>query len=193
MAQRDELFEWMSTNNLNWLVQFHNHVNALLVRAKSDASHQPDKNIAIFWEHIYENQFPNSLRTSVFLMIFGHVEEMLLLLSQTNRIDLAGKGFDKYRPMIKKAFGSDLAHYAPWNYLQDAIRVRNTILHAAGRPSLMEKPERVSDAISRNKTSFSLSNGRIVVSAIGLRQLAKSSESFINELNQRLSTAPAEK
>ncbi|MDI9246948.1 hypothetical protein [Marinobacter sp. CHS3-4] len=181
-----DAFKFASANNLDWLVKFHNHVKALFGEAQQEIDDLEDQHLRKFWSDVYSNQFPKSLRTAVFLMMFGHIEEMLILLSKGKDVapDSRLGGLEKYKPIVKEALGDEIAQFEPWQFLMEAAQIRNTILHSAGRPSLMRKPEKVEQIIQKRSNCYHLKMDRIEIRPEGLRLLANYTRDFIDRLNQ---------
>lgn len=186
----EDVFELVSTNNLNWLVKFHNHVKVLLARARKEIHVLDNEVTAAYWEDIYKRQFPSSLRSSVFLMMFGHIEEMFLLLSRSHGVSTngGGSGLGRFKPLVKKALGGGLARSKAWRYIQDAGDIRNAILHAAGRASLMRDPNKIKRIAQSHAESYGLQNDRVLIKPKGLSLLATHAHGLLREVNGRLNT-----
>ena len=85
MNDRVEMFKWMMVTNLSLTAQFHNHVKVILDEKSGeiDSIEELDKGNKTYWKQNYENYFPKKLRETTFLLMFGHLEEMLFLLSKS--------------------------------------------------------------------------------------------------------------
>lgn len=84
------------------------------------------------------------------LMAFGFLEEMLFLFwKRRHRGDPPPQGspLDRYKSLLGE-LGVDLGSGC-WPVIKDAAKVRNCLLHASGRISLMTDPEDMRNCISR--------------------------------------------
>ncbi|MBF4323713.1 hypothetical protein EAY22_26405, partial [Vibrio anguillarum] len=83
----------------------------------------------------YEVHLPNQLRKSVFLMMFGHLEEHLHLSwidsGKPETLD-GGHSLKRYNRFFTRHLGLNIGSDKDYQYLSDCQIIRNAILHAAG-------------------------------------------------------------
>jgi hypothetical protein len=79
--------------------------------------------------------------------MFGNLEEMLYLLWKKQpsvTIELArGNGISKYKPFIKHCLKGAFGSSTQYSFISNASEIRNSLLHVAGRISLMREPEKL--------------------------------------------------
>jgi hypothetical protein len=194
MNTDDDMFKFMMTNNLNWVVRFHNHVKNSLKQSKkefseSDEIKQGDKD---FWGHVYKDTFPKQLRTTTFLLMFGNLEEMLYLLwkkQPSNTIELArGNGITKYKPFIKHCLNGALGSSKEYSFISNASEIRNSILHVAGRISLMREPVKLRKIIECSNGLYIDKSDRIEISAEALSELQISISELLEKIHSSVMT-----
>ena len=76
MIDENDMFGWMMENNLGWAALFHNHIDAVLKEKAKEIpiSEDLEERDKIYWKDIYENNFPEKLRETTYLLMFGHCE-----------------------------------------------------------------------------------------------------------------------
>lgn len=179
MIDENDMFAFMMENNLGWAALFHNHIDAVLKAKAKDipALEDLDEKGKIYWKNIYENNFPEKLRETTFLLMFGHCEEMLYLLwrdKNSSSIPLDNRhGIPKFKSYIKSAIGGELGNCSDYQYLSEAQKIRNSLLHIAGRVSLSNEKEALESIIKRNTDLYSINLDRIKISYEGLLRLQK--------------------
>ena len=72
-----------------------------------------------------------------------------------------------------------MKHY---QYIVEGHRVRNSLIHCAGRMSLMESKANIEKVIERNPDCFGVKNDRVVVKLEGLSIMQKSIHNLTEEL-----------
>ena len=168
-AVEEELFRWVLDENLNSLVGFHNSIRSLL-REKLEA---PGTNLTQpIKTAIYSQEKINT--KNCFLLAFSYTEEMLYLIWKTKTPKTEPKvcsGFmERYKP-IMKALKINVGTLPCWNFLAEASQVRNCIVHANGRPSLLKDRTGVDLCVSRHKKELSIVKDKIQVSPEFLQRL----------------------
>jgi hypothetical protein len=183
------MFRSMMENNLNWSAIFHNHIDVILkekVKEFPELENLSEKD-RIYWEDIYKNNFPKQLRKTTFLMMFGHFEEMLFLLwKQYNpssvELDKKGFGIIKFKTYIKTVLQVDIGQHHSYQQISDAQKVRNSLLHIAGRVSLSKETKALNSIIERNSKFYSIELDRVQLSYDGVLNFQKSVRSITEEL-----------
>lgn len=194
MITSEAMFKFMMKNNLDWIVRFHNHVQNSLSRAQdefenSDELKQDEK---IFWGHAYKNTFSIKIRETTFLLMFGNLEEMLYLLWKKQdkyKIELGrGNGLSKYKPFLKHHLNGDLGTSAEYSFILNASEIRNSLLHTAGRISLMKEPEKIKAIIKSSNGLYIDKLDRIEISAEALSQLQQSTSALLEKIHISIAT-----
>ncbi|MEK6805909.1 MAG: hypothetical protein AABY95_04605 [Pseudomonadota bacterium] len=183
-----DLKAFVITQNISCLVRFHNHVDVLFRKSVNEIKELPDKKESAYWEAVYKHQFPKDLRKAVFLMIFGHLEEMLHILSNKNASlrDMKRFGLDRYKPFVRHVLGQDLSRNQDWQFIQEMSRVRNILLHAAGRIAYARKPDELTALIKKHPECFGTSLDRVELTKVGLRETANSASGLLLVINNAL-------
>ncbi|WP_138436730.1 hypothetical protein [Marinobacter shengliensis] len=189
MEFEDEMFKAMMLNNMNWVVNFHNHVKGAMNYLKKEMpsfTHLKENDIT-YWNHVYENEFPGKLRQTTFLLMFGHLEEMLYLLwkeDKSSEIELAkGNGVSKYKPFIKSCLGNRFGSFTEYTFIVNAQEIRNSLLHIAGRVSMMKNPEKLEKIIKSSKGLYSKKSDRVEISVEAISKLQQSINELLEELH----------
>lgn len=189
-----DMFKFMMANNLDWLAKFHNHVDAILkekVKEIPDLETLSDKD-KIYWKNVYENNFPKQLRNTTFLLIFGHFEEMLFLLWKNYNpsnieLDKKGYGITKFKTYIKTTLKEDLGQNNSYQQISEAQKIRNSLLHIAGRVSLSKDTKILKSIIESNSSLYEIESDRVQLSYDGVLNFQKSVRSITEKLlNQTL-------
>ena len=188
-AIQHEMFKWMMKNNLNWSAIFHNHFDVILkekVKEIPEIETLSDKD-KVYWKNIYENNFPKLLRNTTFLMMFGHFEEMLYFLwKQYNpsniELDKKGFGITKFKTFIKTTLTTDIGQHHAYQQISDAQKIRNSLLHIAGRVSLSKDTQALNELIARKPEMYSIHLDRVQLSYDGVLNFQKAVRSITEEL-----------
>lgn len=169
MSLKDEMFRFMMLNNMDQIVVFHNHLSGSVKQAVGELSKWEgvDELDRVYWSRVYEEEFPAKLRKTCFLMMFGHLEEMLVLLHKEDDgrlVELGkGSGIKKHKAHISYCLGGDLGESKDYQFLMEAQEVRNCLLHAAGRVSMMANAVSLQKIIN-GRGLFYTKNDRVEVS-----------------------------
>lgn len=177
MNDEHQMFEMMLRQNISCIALYHNHVDVALkdYLKEIDEDKELSNRDKAYWKREYEVNFPEKLRETSFLMMFGHLEEMLYLLwrdKNTRSISFdRGNGVSKYKSYIKDILGSlDNANYC---HIAEAQKVRNSIIHIAGRVSLSTEKDKLIN-LAKNSKYYFIEMDRIKIKYDGLSALQKS-------------------
>lgn len=180
------LFKMMQTQNLNCLAMFYKHVSIAIrdVAQEIDGWDELDRSKKFWWKAEFENHYPQKMLDTTFLLMFGHLEEMLVLLHKSFNpknadLDLRESSIKKFRSYIKSLLGDHLMHY---QYLVEAHTIRNSLIHCAGRIDLMSDVDKVEKVLSRHPSLFGIKNKRVFVKLEGLEKMQKSIGKLTEEL-----------
>jgi len=173
MDLKNQLIAWASMHNLNYLIGFHNHVRDLFRGQfqdleKSDIKEE-DKN---FNKSILQD-YDRNLHINTFLMMYSYLEEWLYVAwkSYAPNVEMKNnKGsISRFRYIVKQ-LGVDLSS-SYWQVLMDAEKIRNCLLHANGRISLLKDSKKVNDIIARKDSRLNTVKDRVVISGEYLQKL----------------------
>lgn len=180
------LFKAMQTQNLNCLAMFYKHVSTAIrdVAKEIDGWDELDGPDKAWWKAELEVHYQQKMLDTTFLIMFGHLEEMLVLLQKSFNpknadIDPRKSSIKKFKPYIKSLLGDNLRHY---QYLVEAHAVRNSLIHCAGRVDLMSDAAKVEKVLARNPDLFGVKNKRIFVKLDGLEEMQNSIYKLTEEL-----------
>jgi len=177
-------------HNLNQIVQFHNHVhgffNTNLAGSQKDEELSPKDKILLKLE--YETHLPNNLRQSVFLMMFGHLEEHLYLgWCSHGRIEEekndSADGIKKFKKLFSN-LGVELKTDQDYQLIVDAYKVRNAIIHTAGRVDIIKKPEELEGVVSKHNKYFEIKNKRVYLTNEGILNFNRSVAAFTEKVTR---------
>jgi hypothetical protein len=177
-------------HNLNQIVQFHNHVhgffNSNLDGSQADSNLSQKEKTLIKLE--YEMHLPNQLRKSVFLMIFGHLEEHLFLSwcdhgrVQEEKNDRAD-GIRKFKRLFVN-LRFDLSIDQNYQLIVDAYKIRNAIIHTAGRIDFIKKSEEIEGAVSKHNKYFEIRNKRVYLTNEGIFHFNRAVAEFTEKVTR---------
>lgn len=179
-------------HNLNLLAEFHNHISQLMHDAHPVIRETLEPGDARLLIHRYENDFSRKLRNSIFLMVWGHLEEMLLLLLHKIKPDVYSQAANRSnilkrcRPLFVEVLGDEPERQCPsLNYIKDAYWVRSALIHSSGRIDLF-RSESVEGVVRANGASYEIHTKRVSVTRAGLRDMVIHSRTLVDELSRDL-------
>lgn len=188
MNDQDQLFKWMMDQNLGLRAQFHDHLTKTLgdKAREIELDDSLDKGNKKYWKLNYEEHFPKKLRETTFLLIFGHLEEVLLLLSRSKnpyKVELTkGVGLVKFKPYIKSILGEELASSDDYQVIREAQFVRNSLIHIAGRVSLSKNREELEGLVKSRPMLYKVDMDRITITVEGVRRFHNAVQGLTNRL-----------
>lgn len=186
MIDENQMFEMMLKQNISCIAMFHNHLDTALKDrlAEIDQNTELDKSDKNFWKREYEVNYPEKLRETSFLLMFGHLEEMLFLLwrdKNPNSVPLdRGHGVAKFKSYIKDILGN-LHENIEYVHIVNAQKIRNSFLHIAGRVSLSKDSE-VLKKLAKESELYSIEMDRIKIEYEGLSALQKATSGLTRAL-----------
>lgn len=179
-------------HNLNLLALFHNHMSQLLHDARHTIKEELPEDKAEALIRLYENDFTKKLSNSVFLMVFGHLEEMLLLLLQilepTAYANSSGnKGLlARCKPMFNNILGNDPSNRnLSLQFISNAAKIRNALIHSSGRVDLFKSTD-ISVIVAAHPGSYEINLKRVCVTRQGLKDMVIHSRSLVEQLGREL-------
>ncbi len=166
MISNNQLMAWISTHNLNWLVGFHNYVRGLFKDQlhELESSENKDINYKLHKSALYDYDRIHNINT--LLMMYSYLEEWLYHCWKTyaSNTDLADREGSLGRfKNVAKQLGVDLSSKL-WQDLKNTEEVRNCLLHANGRISLLKDPQKIKTIIAKKKSGLEIEKDRIQIS-----------------------------
>ncbi|WP_339249087.1 hypothetical protein [Paenibacillus sp. FSL P2-0136] len=141
-----------------------------------------DSSMEDTWESIFDGRFeeihkysglPGILRNSLLVSIFSYFENQLVLLIKSIQInnnielnlsDLRGTGVEKTQIYLRKICGVDISFDSKnWQYVKNAIQIRNCIVHNGGDIEEYSKKTELRRIIGKLENVFEGGNYIIVV------------------------------
>ncbi|MDY0143908.1 MAG: hypothetical protein RBR97_18660 [Bacteroidales bacterium] len=185
MDLKNQLIAWASMHNLNYLIGFHNNVRDLFRGQlhdleKSDIK-EKDKNLS---KSILQD-YDRNLHINTFLMMYSYLEEWLYVdwkaYAPDDKLQNKKGSIGRFRKIVIK-LGVDLS-YSYWQVLMDAEEIRNCLLHANGRISLLKDSKKVKDIIARKDSKLNIVMDKVVISGEYLQKLNKNIADFMDIIN----------
>lgn len=138
-----DVFEWVSQNNLGCLSEFYRSAESWFSPQPDQLRDSLDSGNGPNHSNTNREQCLHYLRISVFLMLCAHLEETLCLYCKREVCSTAnGSGLARFKCCVKKLLGGSLETCQEWSFLIEAFEIRNALLHANGRPVLMNENKR---------------------------------------------------
>lgn len=178
-----DLLKFASTNNLNWIVHFHNHLKSLI----SEAVHEIDKSIAseddvakrknlLHSKHVYENTFFKMLRNTVFLQMFSNFEEtchhLWKMLSPNTELE-RNHGITRYKPVFNELIDGGVGNLTHWELIREGEKIRHCLLHAYGRISLFKEKKEIERIVKKYNGEITIKQDRIQIESEFIERFAK--------------------
>ena len=172
---QNEVFIWAHRNNLSLIVNFHNEVKRNFQNEIARMNEKLDEDDSLS-DHekidlkakksIYINTFEPYLRINTFLMMVSHLEEWLLHIwkrhAPTTEL-LEGKGsIGRFKPVLKE-IGVDLSRSGSWMFVKGCQDIRSCLLHANGRVSLNQKPDKIHNLVVQYSDKIKIESDRLVL------------------------------
>lgn len=100
--------------------------------------------------HIYENYISDNLRNFTLIMHLSNFEEISTLVCKEMKTPIGkGSSINRFQKGWEKKLERPLGEVSAWGTLKDAAKIRNAILHSAGRISLNRDQEDIERIIKR--------------------------------------------
>ncbi|HBE44396.1 MAG TPA: hypothetical protein DDW17_02805 [Deltaproteobacteria bacterium] len=166
MNIKNQLMTWASTYNLNWLIGFHNYVRGLFRDRlrELETCEIKDVDYKLHKSAFYDYDRIHNINT--LLMMYSYLEEWLYHCWKiyAPNIDLVdGKGSLGRYKNVARQLGVDSSSKL-WEELKNTEKVRNCLLHANGRVSLLKDPQSINTIIERGKSGLEITKDRIQIS-----------------------------
>jgi hypothetical protein len=172
----DKLFKWASNVNIGYIILFHEFVISELRRKERElsqaiASFEGDRKgkVDLLVERdLYASTYKQNLMSTTFLLLYSHLEEWLIQIWKTyaNSIELNKKSrgsISKFKPVLLHALRLDVSQDEKWQFLLQAEKVRNCLLHANARIDLSRDSLELRSLMSKSNGELSEKNSRLCV------------------------------
>jgi hypothetical protein len=163
---KTKLMAWASTHNLNWLVDFHNCLRGLFKKQLLEFERSENTEIEKKFYKSALNDYDRILHINTFLMMYSYLEEWLYICRKTYAPEIAllnGKGSLKRFKNVIKELGLDLSSKL-WQDLANAEKIRDCLLHANGRLSMLKDPRKLRTIIESVNSGLLIRRDRVQIS-----------------------------
>jgi len=171
-------------HNLNEITKFHNHVHGFFNTNLANSQVADDLSLSdkTWLKREYDTHMPNQLRKSVFLMMFGHLEEHLFLGwcdhgSVEDEKDDRKDGVKKFKNLFHN-IGIDVSKDSDYQFIVDAYKVRNSFIHTAGRIDITKKTGELERLVKNHSNFFEIKNKRVYLTSEGIFHFRRAIEAF---------------
>ncbi len=113
------------------------------------------------------------------LLLYSYLEEVLYLMVRNkapNHLPSGGSSLDRFKRGLK-AMGLDLS-VAHWELFNDVYKLRNCLMHANGRISILRDVQDITTVIARHDDKLTIENDRLVVSPLFLQHVVNGIRAF---------------
>ena len=97
-------------------------------------------------------------------------------------IDKKGFGITKFKTFIKTTLKTDIGQHHAYQQISDAQKIRNSLLHIAGRVSLSKDAQALNELIARKPEMYSIHLDRVQLTYDGVLNFQKAVRSITEEL-----------
>ena len=206
-AMNDTLFKWASNINIGYIIRFHEFILSELCRKedelnyaissfKGDSKGQID---LLVERDLYASTYKQHLMTNTFLLLYSHLEEWLLHIEKTyaksikrNTSRSSRGSISRFKPIIQHTLRSDVSRDKTCEFLLEAEKVRNCLLHANARIDLARNSrdsQELRKLVRKSKGDLSEKNLRLYVHQGYVKKLFQ----CIQHIILRLETASEDK
>ncbi|MBP8960482.1 MAG: hypothetical protein KBG40_08680 [Bacteroidales bacterium] len=187
MNSKNQIIAGVSIYNLNYLIEFHNYVRGLL---KDEFQNLKKLDIKDREKNIYREKLKNydrNLHINTFLMMYSYLEECLYIYwkeyAPKVKLEIKKGSIGRFKNIVKQ-LGVDLSSNC-WQVIMEAEEIRNCLLHANGRISLLKDSKKVKNIIKKD-SGLTISRDRVVIYGEYLQKLNENIANLINTLNSQV-------
>ena len=189
LTLKNKLMLWSGTHNLNWLISFHNYVREFLKDQLKNLEAAKTKSIEnkLHKDALYD--YDRMLHINTLLMMYSYLEERLYHCWKTyvpNVVPLNSGGSLGRFKNVAKQLGIDLSSTL-WQDLKNAEEIRNCLLHANGRISLLRSPQKIKtiiEIIERKNSGLEIIKDRVVISSDYLQWFNETICKLLDSINK---------
>jgi len=184
---KNQIIAWATNHNLTWLISFHNNVRTLLKNQLKDLEGNKTKAIdnRIARDALYD--YDRLLHINTFLMMYSYLEEWLYhywhsYVPHAKLEDREGS-LGRFKN-VAQLLGIDLCSKL-WQELRNAEELRNCLLHANGRISLLKNPNKIKSVIESKNSGLEIMNDRVVISGMYLQRFNENISELFDIMNKK--------
>ena len=185
MDLKNQIIAWASMHNLNYLIGFHNYVRDLFKGQFQDLEKSDIKGKEKNLNKNILQDYDRNLHTNTFLMMFSFLEEWLYVdwKAYAPNVELENKkgSIGRFRNIVKQ-LGVDLSSNY-WQVLIEAEKIRNCLLHANGRISLLKDSKEVKNIIGKKDSKLTIVMDRVIISGEYLQKLNENISNLMDIIN----------
>lgn len=173
---RDDLFKWASNINIGYILRFHEFIISELSRKEHEldqavANYEGDRKGKVdlsVERDLYSSTYKQHLMSNTFLLLYSHLEEWLFHIwkSYANSIKLNTKArgsISRFKPVVQHALCLDVSQDRKWQFLLQAEKIRNCLLHANARIDLSRDSQELRSLLSKSNGDLFEKNSRLYV------------------------------
>jgi hypothetical protein len=175
-AKNDVVFKWASNINVGYIIRFHEFILNELRRKEDELNYaianftgERKQVIDLLVERdLYSTTYKQHLMNNTFLLLYSHLEEWLFHIQKTYaksmEIGKPSRGsISRFIPVIRHTVGSDVLADETCQFLVEAERVRNCLLHANARIDLSRDSQQLRKLVKKSNGDLSENNLRLCV------------------------------
>lgn len=191
-----KIFSWAMTHNFQLIIKFHNEQRRLMknqvvaINEKlNSCNDQHERKDLLYAKKVYINTFDNLLSINTFLMMYSYLEEFLYHVWKSFGKEQAVSGsgsLKRFEEIIRNVLGLDLNQDREWELLCDYAKVRNCILHANRRVSILKEKDKndLERIIKKSGGHMSKKKDRIELSGKYLESVSSTIDSLIKRVEK---------
>lgn len=186
MNIKNQLMTWASTHNLNWLIGFHNYVRSLFKDELQNLDECKNKENELNKAALYN--YDRMLHINTLLMMFSYLEEWLyhcwkLYAPNIDLVDREGS-LGRFKSVAKQ-LGLNLSSKL-WQDLKNVEEIRNCLLHANGRISLLKDPQKIKTIIEKKHSGLEIEKDYVRISGEYLKSFNKNISEIMDIMINRM-------
>lgn len=171
---KDKLFKFASNVNISYIIKFHEFIMDELLRKEQElsdaiANFEGDRKLKVnllVEKDLYTTTYKHHLLNNTFLMLYSHLEEWLYNIWKAYGagINLNTKkrgSISRFSPVLREVLNMDLSSNGKWQFLIEAEKVRNCLLHANARIDLSTNIDDLRKILNNRKDLLSESQSRL--------------------------------
>lgn len=186
---KNKAFSWSMIHNLHLIIKFHNEQHQMMKnqvstinRKLNSCNDKDERKKLLIANDIYNNTFKELLKRNIFLMLYSQLEEYLYhvwkIYAKEQTVSNSGS-LKRYNKIMRSVLSKDLGQVREWNLLCDYEKVRNCILHANGRMSILRNKNDLEIIINKSNGQLNKKKDRIELAGEYLESFVNTIESLI--------------
>jgi hypothetical protein len=190
---QDQFFKWASNLNIGYIVRFHEFLKSELRRKEDElnqaiSNYQGDQKgeIDLLVERdLYASTYNQFLMSNTFLLLYSHLEEWLFHIWKTyaSTLTLQGRGsISRFGGVVQQAVRIDVSRDENWQFLLQAEKVRNCLLHANARIDLSKNFQQLRKLVSQSNGGLIAHNLRLLVQQPYIENFFKCAQFIISRV-----------